>query len=64
MDLVIAARKGDLESVRLLVEQGADKDMFDSDGYTPLVIGSLHGNLDVVKFLVEQGAILDKTTSV
>ena len=60
MDLHTAAVKGNLERVRLLVEQGADKDKFDSNGDTPLRLASYHGHLDVVKYLVEQGASLEK----
>ena len=58
--LNIAVRYGDLKSVRLFVEQGADVDEGDCDGDTPLICASLYGHLDVVQYLVEQGASLDK----
>jgi ankyrin repeat protein len=60
MDLFSAAESGNLERVRLLVEQGADKDKGNSDGRTPLFQASCNNHLDVVEYLVEQGASLDK----
>ena len=53
-----AARKGYLDIVQLLVEQGADMEM-DESNYkegTPLWIASHRGHLDLVRYLVEQGA--------
>ena len=61
MDLCDAAGIGDLERVQFL--EGADKDMFDSFGYTPLIRSSRGGHLDVVQYLVEQGATMDKTSN-
>ena len=63
MDLNDAVKEVDLERVRLLVEQGADKDMFDDFGWTPLHWTSCADHLDILKYLVEQGAIIDKTTA-
>ena len=56
MSLHTAAKTGDLERVKLLVEQGAD---IEKKGYfyrTPLFIASWNGHLPVVRYLVEQGA--------
>ena len=63
MDLHDAARSGNLEHVRLLVEQGTDKDNGDGHGRTPLRLASLYGHLEVVQYLVEQGASLDKASN-
>ena len=64
MDLHTAAKKGKLESIKLLVvEQGTDKDKENSHGHTPLYLASLYGHLEVVKYLVEQGASLDKANN-
>ena len=52
--------KDKLERVRLLVDQGADKEIVDSDGYSPLHLASIQGYLDVAQYLVEEGATLDK----
>ena len=52
MNLPTAAARGNLERVRSLVEQGADKEKGDSDGDTPLRLASLHGHLEVAQYLV------------
>ena len=46
------------------MEQGADKDMFCGNGWTPLHHASYRGHLDVLRYLVEQGATIDKTTAI
>ena len=63
MNLHIAAKDGKLERVRLLVEQGANKDKGDRNGDHPLYLASFQGRLDVVQYLVEQGASLDKVNN-
>ena len=63
MDLYKAAEKGNLERVRLLVEQGADKDQVNDMGNTPLRLASCYGHFKVVEYLVEQGASLDKANN-
>ena len=63
MDLIDAARINNLKRVRLLVEQGADKDKGDSNGKTPLFWASDHGHFEMTQCLVEQGATLDKANN-
>ena len=63
MDWQEAAKQGNLKRVKLLVEQGADKDKGDSGGNTPLMWASANGHLDVVQYLVEQGASLEKANN-
>ena len=60
MDLITAAKTSNLERVRLLVEQGVDKDKVDMMGKTPLWWTSRRGHLEVTQYLVEEGATLDK----
>ena len=61
-DTVHAVGDNDLERVRLLVEQGYDKDMM-IGGYTPLYVAIKSGSFKVAQYLVEQGATLDKANS-
>ena len=61
MDLPSAAEIGNLDRVRSLVEQGADKDKGDSFGQTtPLYLATRNGHFQVVQYLVEQVPSLDK----
>ena len=61
MDLITAVQTNDLERVRLLVEQGDDKDQVNnSDGYTPLWWASYLGHFLATQYLVEQGVTLEK----
>ena len=60
MDLIDAVNTNDLERVRLLVEQGTDKNKGDGYGRTPLYWASRDGHLNVAQYLVEQGSELDK----
>ena len=60
MELIAAVKANNLERVRLLVEQGCDKDKGNSYGSTPLYWASSNGHLNVAQYLVEQGAALDK----
>ena len=61
MDLITAAKTNNIERVRLLLEQGADKDMGDGEGKTALLWASNIGYLEITQYLVEQGAALDKS---
>ena len=55
----MAPFSGDLEVVKILVENGADVNYRNIDGITPLMNGCSKGNLDIVKFLVDQGSNMD-----
>ena len=49
----IAASKGDIEVVRLLMEKGASVDETNMHGETPLHVAAKTGNLEVVSLLVK-----------
>ena len=60
--ILIAAKAGRLDVVRVLVDAGADLDSQDQVRLNPLLWGSISGNLDLVKLMVEAGADLDRRT--
>lgn len=61
--LIMATRSGDLDSVRLLVEAGADIEATDAFGTSPLIMAVHGGNAEVVRTLLEQGADPDADDS-
>lgn len=54
--LIFAARSGDLESAKLLLEARASVDAPMSDGNSPLVLAAFAGHGDLARFLAERGA--------
>jgi uncharacterized protein len=65
--LLYATRQGDPELVRLLVDAGADLELADADGVTPLLNAIINaslasrrpggtGHFEVARYLIEQGA--------
>ncbi len=55
-EIVVAADKGDLTTVRALLEKGAGVDAPTGDGSTALMAASARGHLPVVQLLLGQGA--------
>ncbi len=54
-----AARGGELEIVKALIDQGADVNGRSKDGQTPIMIAAVLGHLETVKYLAEKGADID-----
>jgi ankyrin repeat protein len=54
--VVQAARRNDVEAVRLLVRQRADVNASEPDGSTPLLWAAFHSNADMARALVTAGA--------
>jgi ankyrin repeat protein len=55
--LHLAARQGELESVKALLDAGADVNQATiGDKVTPIVIATINGHFDLAKYLVEKGA--------
>ena len=45
----------------MLLEQGADIEAKDKDGWTPLIKAAYNGQKEVVQLLMEKGAIVEAT---
>lgn len=54
--LCFAAREGDLDMVRAVVDAGAPIDQEDSEGVKPLHHAAIEGHVEVVEYLVSAGA--------
>jgi len=50
-----AAEKGDIAAIERHLQNGADVNVKDQDGNTPLMWATYNGSLEVVKFLVAKG---------
>lgn len=57
--LLIAAQKGNLGIVKLLVEKGADIESKGVPQFSPLFMAAKFGHKDIVEYLVEHGANLE-----
>jgi len=55
-DLIKSSAKNDIELAKLSIEKGADVNLQDMNGYTPLMIASNFGHIDIVTLLIEKGA--------
>ena len=60
--LIIAARKGHIKIVDLLLERGADVNTCDANQVTPLMVACCYGHKEIVTKLLERGARLDIQT--
>ena len=54
-----AAKRGDVEHMRALLDSGSDVNQRDRYHQTALMLAAQAGHLDVVRLLVERGADLD-----
>jgi len=57
--LILAAKKGHLETLRLLMRSSADVDVHGQRGKTALILAAQNGNNGIVKELIAGGAKLD-----
>ncbi|KAM3404250.1 hypothetical protein ACQJBY_007377 [Aegilops geniculata] len=58
--LCLAARRGDVDTLRELLKHGLDVDSEDNDGATALRVALSEGQADAARFLVMNGASVDK----
>jgi hypothetical protein len=59
LDLIQASRVGDMGRVKTLIDEGADLNAVDPEGWTPYLAASAEGNWMVMKLLQEMGAKTD-----
>jgi uncharacterized protein len=56
--LIYAAAHGHLDTVKMLVDRGADVNATDVTGWTPLHAAAYGGNPEIIRFLLSHGAKL------
>lgn len=61
--LLYAARTGDTEGLRALLDAGTSVNSADKTGLTPLMASSFTGKADVVRLLLDSGATIDAMDS-
>jgi len=54
--LVNACREGNTVRLKALVEAGAEVNVTNHEGWTPLMIAALKGHLEIARILVAKGA--------
>ena len=54
--LHIACREGNFEIAKTLIDNGANVNIIDNEGWTPLMRASLSGNKEIVEILLKNGA--------
>jgi ankyrin repeat protein len=60
--LIVGAAYGDTDSVKLLLQSGANPNAMNSNGYTPLILASEMGGYEKVKDLIKAGANVNAET--
>ena len=58
-----AAENGHKEIVELLIRAGADKDLQDKDGSTPLHRAARTGHKEIVELLMRTGAVINQSNN-
>ncbi len=57
--IYLAAAKGDLALVKLLIERGADVNKTSDAGNAPIMVAAANGHVETIKLLLEHGAATD-----
>ena len=52
----MSARKGDIDSMQMLLAKGADVNLQDNNGITSLMWAAIYGQKKIVKVLLKKGA--------
>ena len=61
--LLHAVHKGQLSSIRALLDADADPDAGTTDGFTPLMMAAAYGRDELVRYLLARGADIRAATS-
>ena len=68
MNLIDAARNGDIKSINKLLDEGADPNVLGKDGRLPLVsaarMSNTAGSLEIVKLLLDRGAKINLSNEI
>jgi ankyrin len=59
--LIFAAREGDLESAKILLDAGADINQVTEYGWSPLLTATNNRNYNLASYLIERGADVNKS---
>ena len=62
MELIEASKRGDIEQVTLLLEQGVDVNIKNEHGFTSLHLACWEKQLEIVKILLKAGANMSVQT--
>lgn len=60
MELISAAARGDVETVKSLLTQGANVDASDESGVTPLIAAAYGNHVETAQVLIEAGADVNR----
>ena len=60
--LMVAAAFGHVDTVKVLLNAGADVNAKDFTGWTPLHAAAFNGNLQIVRLLLDRGAVAAPST--
>jgi ankyrin repeat protein len=61
--LIFASREGSMDSVRVLVDAGADIHKASADGSSPLIVAVQNGHYDIAQYLLDHGSNPDDTNA-
>lgn len=60
VSLLLAAIEKDIDKMKEALDKGADINIKDGNGYTPLIYSAYLGNENIVELLVENGAMINE----
>lgn len=60
--LLWASHTGEVDIVKVFIDHGANIEITDLEGNTPLILSVINGHTEVVKFLLSKGANREHTT--